>query len=266
MKFTMKTIRPSYILLLFILALCGCKTEKKITVYGDIYAEKPVTIYIAPLQDLSSRKPEKYPKDIDFNNELNSAAHYLGQTLPSPLLNQGYYVIGTLASQQIAKKQNQTHKQLLNDDIKIYAQLYGIDAILCTTIHRWVEKNGEWILFVEYALRSTKTNNDLLHTWVKAVKQIPTDFKGDPIALKSDKEFAKRMNMENGTAQRCILVEQVNDYVLRNLPISSVKRQFEQDRYTRANSTYLTYYLTPEGEIEVENSTMESFEEDCFVE
>lgn len=265
MQQNMKKTAPIIALMALIL-LAGCNSNKKINTYENIYSEKPVTIYIAPIQDHSTRKPEKYPKDIDYNNELNTATNYLTQTMSTPLINQGYYVIGVLASQQIAKQQNHTAKQLMSGDLKIYAQLYGIDAVLTTTIHRWVEKNGEWILFIEYALRSTKSNNDLMHTWVKAVKQIPTDLKGDPIILKSDRAYAAKMNFDNGTAQRCFLVQQVNDYVLRNLPTSSVKRQFERDRYARANEAYFTYYFTPEGEIEIENSTMESFEEDCFVE
>ena len=257
--------------ILFIICLtgalvAGCKSEKKITAYNDVYAEKPVTVYIAPIQDNATRKEEKYQKDIDYNTEINNARNYLFECLQKPLSNQGYYVIGKLASEQIAQQEKQSAKELKSKDIKRYAQYYGIDAILVTTLHRWVEKNGQWIVFIEYTLRSTKSNNDLLHTWVKATKMIPTDLKGDPIALKSDKAFANRYNMSNGSAQRCILVEQVSDYVLRDLPISSTKRQFEQDRYKKANSAYFDYIFNADGDINIEASSMESFEQDCFVE
>lgn len=243
----------------------GCKSEKKITTYDNIYKEKPVTVYIAPVEDKTSRKEEKFPQDKAANEERNVAARYLQLTLPKPLRNQGYYTISGMSALQIAKKEQHTSKQLRNEDIRSYAQYYGIDALLVVTMHRWIERNGEWQLFIEYTLRSTKSNSDLLHTWVKATKKLDTDFKGDPIAMKDDNDFAEAMNMDNSTAQRCRLVARVNDYVLRNLPISSSKRQFEQDRYMKANAAYFNYIFTPDGSIDIEKTTMEAFEEECFV-
>ena len=249
-----------------VLALAtGCKSSKKVSTYDEIYNEKPVTVYIAPIEDKTSRKIEKYPMDKEANEELNAAARYMYHTLSVPLRRQGYYTIGTLATEQIAKQQGHSAKQLRNEDIRTYAQLYGVDAILIVTIHRWKSTYSNWDLFAEYTLRSTKSNNDLMHTWVKASKQLNTDYSGNPVAMPEDAEFAAEMEMNVSTAQRCQLVQKVNDYVLRNLPVSSNKPQFEKDRYLKANPSYFFYSFTPDGEIEIENMSMESFEEECFV-
>lgn len=246
------------------LLLVGCKSEKKVTSYSDIYSERPTTIYIAPVNDKTQRKVEKYPKDAEYNNEINSAKAYLLQTMPDPLLKKGYYVIGPVASAEIAEAVPMTPKQLRNDDLKQLGTDYGIDAVLVVTLHNWKDENGKKIAYLEYQLRSTKSNIDLMHTWVLATKQVSTNLKGDPIRLKNDTRFAKQMDVDNGTAQRCFLVEKVNDYVLRNLPTSSQRRQFEKDLYRAANPQYIKYTWM-DGGADVEECSEEEYESQAFL-
>lgn len=254
----------THVIMLAALLLTACKGEKKITSYSDIYSERPTTIYIAPIADNAERKIEKYPTDIAYNNELNSAKAYMYQTMGNPLINKGYYVIGPIASEEIAKQTNLTHKQLKNSDIKTFYEQYGVDAILVVTLHKWKDENGKKTAFLEYQLRSTKTNIDLFHSWVMATKQVSTNLKGDPIKLKNDERFAKRYDMDNGTAQRCFLVEKVNDYVLRNLPTSSQRRQFEKDLYKNANPNYIKY-MWIDGGANVEPCSAEEYETEAFL-
>lgn len=251
--------------LMSLILLGACNSEKKVTQYSDIYNERTTTIYLAPVIDNAVRKVEKYPKDIAYNNELNTAKAYLYQTMPNPLLKKGYYVIGSVASHQIAKENPMTNKELRNGDLKVLNTRYGIDAVLVTTIHRWKEENGKWIAYMEYQLRSTKTNIDLMHVWVLATKQVPTNLKGDPITLRSDMNFARQFEMDNGSAQRAFLMEKVNDYVLRDLPISSLRRQFEDDLYRSANQTYIKYTWTEEGGADVQPCSIEEYEQGCFI-
>ncbi len=244
--------------------LAGCKSEKKITSYSDIYSERPTTIYIAPINDKALRRVEKYPVDAEYNNEINSAKAYLLQTMPEPLIKKGYYVIGPVAGAEIAESVPMTPKQLRNDDLKKFGTDYGIDAVLVVTLHNWKDENGKKIAYLEYQLRSTKSNVDLMHIWVLATKQVSTNLKGDPIKLKNDTRFAKKMDMDNGTAQRCFLVEKVNDYVLRNLPTSSQRRQFEKDLYRAANPQYIKYTWM-DGGAEVEECSEEEYESQAFL-
>lgn len=247
-----------------VVMLGACKSEKKINSYSDIYSERPTTIYIAPVNDKTQRRVEKYPKDAEYNNEINSAKAYLHQTLPEPLIRKGYYVIGPVASAEIAQAMPMTPKQLRNGDLKNFGTDYGVDAVLVVTLHNWKDENGKKTAFLEYQMRSTKSNVDLMHIWVLATKQVSTNLKGDPIRLKNDTRFAKKLDVDNGTAQRCFLVEKVNDYVLRNLPISSQRRQFEKDLYRVANPQYINYTWLDGGAV-VEECTEEQYESQAFL-
>ena len=245
--------------------LTGCKSEEKAVSYETVYEEKPVILYCAPSFDNCERRAEKYPTDVAYNNEVNSANKFFYETMSSPLIKHGYYVIGPVASEQIAASEQRSPKQLFYGDIKNYGTLYGIDAVIFTTIHRWREENGKWIVYIEYLMRSTRTNTDMMHKWVKAVKAVPLNLKKDPVIMKKDKEYAEAMEFDNGTAQRCFLVEKVNDYILRNIPISSTRRQFESDAHKPASKTYLQYSWTEQGTAEVQEITLEEFEQEAFL-
>lgn len=251
---------------LTMVALIGCKGAKKSVQYGDLYSEKPLTIYVAPVTDHAERREVKYPGDTKYNNELDLAAKYMYQTTQKPIARLGYYVIGPTAGMQIAAEETRSTSKMMTGDLKSYKNDYGIDAILFPIIHKWKQNKEEWIVYVEYVLVSTKTNSELMHTWVKATKEVKTNFKGVPLTMKFDNDFADDMEMSNASAQRCFLVGQVNDYVLRNLPTSSDRRQFEDDKYYKANPAYFSYYFSTEGDIEISTSTMDDYEEGCFVE
>lgn len=254
-----------YFSMLLLIALSACNNEKKASYYSDIYTEKPVTVFLSPVDDQTERRTVKYPKDEAYNNELNSAAKYMYQTMAAPLVNHGYYVLGPVVCEQIAQMNAMTPREWQNAPLNTFASKYGIDAVINTSIIKWTEENGKWIVYLEYQMRSTKSNVDLMHKWVKAVKAVPTNLKGNPMILKQDKDFAKAMNFDNGTAQRCFLVEKVNDYVLRNIPISSTRRQFEDDLYKAATNTYIAYTWNEEGKADVQNITIEEFESGAFL-
>ncbi len=251
--------------LLLAILMTGCKSEKKINSYSDIYSERPTIIYLAPIHDKTERKEEKYPADKEYNDALNHARAYLYQTLAKPLEKKGYYVIGTMASKQIDQATGLNAKELKNGKLTTLQTDYGIDAMLLVTIHRWKEENGKWIACLEYQLRSTKSNIDLMHTWVLATKAIPTNLKNDPVVMKSDIKFATRMGLDNQTAQRCWLVEKVNDYVLRDLPTSNTLRQFEKDQYKNANPSYISYTWGTDGGADVQPCSAEEYEEKAFL-
>lgn len=260
----MKTRIIALLSVAVITILASCKSEHKITYYSDIYAEKPTTIYVAPINDKSARRPDKYEKDKAYNAEVDAASAYMLKTITEPLVKQGYYVIGPLAGAQIASKETRSFRQLTKTDLNSYHDDYGVDAILFTTIHRWKESNGKWTVYVEYLLRSTKTYAELMHTWVEASKVIFTDMKKDPVPMRADRLFAKRLEVSVDAAQRCILVNNTNNIVLKDLPISSSRRQFESDAHLGSNSAYLRVTCNETGEVEAQPMSMEAFEDACF--
>ena len=90
----------------------ACRQEKKATYYEGIYSEKPVSIFIAPVDDQTMRKVEKYPSDIEYNDACNTATQYFQQTLAYPFIQNGYYVIGPVTARQIMTAEGFTYKQL----------------------------------------------------------------------------------------------------------------------------------------------------------
>ena len=59
------------------LALCGCKGEKKMVQYGEIYREKPTVIYIAPIEDKAEHRAVRVMDDSVHNASLNIATQHL---------------------------------------------------------------------------------------------------------------------------------------------------------------------------------------------
>ena len=259
-----KAIRYIFAATLLMMSV-GCKSEKKIATYSSIYKERPVTLYVAPLQDKSQRREERYPQDIAFNAERNMAALHISKTLSKPLTAKGYYVVPPLAAKQIAEIEKNTPKELREGELLRYAQYYGIDAMLIVTIHRWKDRESEVQLFLEYTLRSCKSNIELMHSWVQAAVNAEYNYKGERVARPFDRAIMDDYGVDASTALRCRLVEQTSEYVLRNLPISASKRQFEQDRYQKAHDNYFRCFLNEDNVIEMEHISMEAYEEECFV-
>ena len=244
------------VMLLSMVATVSCKSEKKLEAYSDIYKECPTTIYVAPLNDLSMRHALRTPDDSLYNLSLNIAAQQLFLTASDPLVFNGYYVPGPLASAQIAATEWRTGKQLRNEDISDYKTLLGIDAVLFITIHRWANTSNSWTVETEYVLRSTVSGNELLHVSVAAKKILPTDLKGNPLPLRDDEAFAQQYGCDLETAQRCRLVEALNKFVLKDLPAGKRARVHSSERYVRSHPEYFNLVIHPDGTVQMQQTEM----------
>ena len=252
-------MKPRHLIfaLLLAAALPACKGEKKLAQYSDIYRERPATVYVAPLADMSLRRAVRSTEDSLFHLSLNIAAHQLFLTASDPLVNNGYYVPGPLASAQIAATEHRSGKQLRNENINDYHSDLGIDAVLFITLLGWNQTSNSWTAEVEYVLRSTTSNSELLHVQVKATKTLPTDFKGNPIPLVEDKAFADRYGCDLETAQRCRLLETLNMYVLKDLPAGRRAREHRAERYIKSHPEHFTLKIHPDGSVEMAKSDPE---------
>lgn len=236
--------------------LSACSSEKKLEQYSDIYSEHPTVIYVAPLNDLSTRHVVRTPDDSLYNLSLSTAAKQLFLTASDPLVYNGYYVPGPLASAQIAATEWRTGKQLRNESIEDYYTDLGIDAVLFLTLHSWANTTNSWTAEVEYVLRSAMSNNELLHVLVTAKKILPTDMKGNPIPLRDDEAFAQQYGCDLETAQRCRLVETLNKYVLKDLPAGKRAREHRTERYIPSHPEYFNFVIHPDGSVELKKSEM----------
>ena len=125
----MKYVRL-FLILLLPMTLFSCKGEKKLARYNELYQQEPSVVYVAPLNDVSMRRAVRETYDSIYNASLNIASRQLYLTATDPLTSHGYYVLGPLASAQIAATETRTGKQLRNDNITdLYTDL-GIDAVL----------------------------------------------------------------------------------------------------------------------------------------
>jgi len=244
-------MKRALLLLLPLLMVVGCKGPKKMTQYNEVYKERPSTIYIAPISDRSERHPMRTLDDSLYNASLNTATKQLFLTASDPLVFNGYYVLGPLASAQLAATETRTGKQLRNDNINDYYTELGIDAVLFITLYSWSETSSSWSADIEYVLRSTRTGNEVMHVFVKASKQLPTDFKGNPKPLGADLDFAAKYGCDLETAQRCRLVEIVNQFVLRDLPSGSRSRGNAVERYVVSHPEYFNLNINPSGGVEL---------------
>ena len=238
-------------ILLLPLLMSGCKGQKKISLYDQIYKERPATIYIAPLDDRSERRPMRTLDDSIYNASLNIATKQLYLTAADPLVFNGYYVLGPLASAQLAASETRTGKQLRNDNITDYQSSLGIDAILFITLLNWSETQLSWSAEIEYTLRSTHSGNEIMHVTVHASKQLQADFKGDPRPLPPDQEFAQKYNCDLPTAQRCRLVELTNQFILKDLPSGRRSRSSVLEPYVSSLPEFFNLNINPSGGVEL---------------
>ncbi len=239
------------VLLLLPLLMVGCKGEKRMSQYKEVYQERPAVIYIAPLCDRSERHPLRTADDSIYNASLNTAVKQLYLTASDPLVYKGYYLLGPLASAQIAATETRTGNQLRTENIQDYHTDLGVDAILFITVHSWSNTVNTWTVEVEYALRSTHTGMEIMHTFVKGTKQLHTDFKGNLKPLGSDQVFADQYGCDIETAQRCRLVEILNQFVLADLPSGSRVREIAVQKYIISHPEYINLHISPDGSVEI---------------
>lgn len=244
-----------FIILLALLAV-SCKTTKKQAQYGDIYKERPSTVYVAPLADMSMRRAFRTTEDSAYNHSLNVAACQLYLTAADPLVYNGYYVPGPLVSAQIAATETRSGRQLRNDVISDYAEELGVDAILFITLNGWSSTENSWTVEVEYVLRSTRTGNELMHTSVVATKTLSVDFKKRPVPTPADKLFAEQTGYDLETVQRCRLVETLNKYVLKDLPSGKRAREHRTERFIPSHPEYFSLRIEPDESVELVKNDM----------
>lgn len=243
-------MRRLYLLALLPLLIVGCKSEKKLSRYNELYQQEPSVVYVAPLNDVSMRRAVRETGDSIYNASLNIASRQLYLTATDPLTSHGYYVLGPLASAQIAATETRTGKQLRNDNITDLHTNLGIDAVLFIDLLNWSNTNNSWSVEVEYVLRSTHNGMEMLHVHVNATKILPTDFKGNPKPLKADIDFAEQYGCDLETAQRCRLVEILNKYVLKDLPSGKRARHQEAEQYAKPHPEYFNLRIHRDGSVE----------------
>lgn len=247
--------RYFWIAVLAAIVFSACKGEKKMTQYSELYQQTPMTIYVAPLNDMAMRRAVRERTDSAYNASLGIAAQQFYLTAASLLTYRGYNVPGPLASAQLAATETRTGRQLRNENINDLYTGLGIDAVLFIDILSWKQTSCSWTVEAEYMLRSTHTNSELLHTHVTATKILPTDNKGNPMPFKDELDFQRSLDLDIATAQRCRMAEILNQYVLKDLPAGNRARRRGGERYDMSHPEYFTLRINRDGTVEMMQST-----------
>ena len=124
-----------------LLSSCSTVSVTKSQRYPQVYAERPVSILVMP--------------PINRSTKVDAKALFYS-SLIVPLSQRGYYVFPPLLTMEILKEES---------SMQPVGRLFGVDAVLFTTIHEWTKTTiaAQVQVTVEYTLRSAKTDAILFH-------------------------------------------------------------------------------------------------------
>lgn len=142
-----KIILATFVVLIL---LPGCtKQIMKSERYPGMYSENPVSILVMPPINRSTKVEAK---ELFYSS------------LVVPLSQKGYYVMPPLLTMEILKEESAYDAEMfVNSSMKQVGELFGVDAVLFTTIHEWTKTAiaSQVRVIVEYTLRSTRTDEVL---------------------------------------------------------------------------------------------------------
>lgn len=127
-------------------ASCGTTKVMKSERYAKMYEEKPVSVLIMPPINRSTKVEAK---ELFYSS------------LIVPLSQRGYYIMPPLLTMEILKEESAYDAEMfVNNSMKQVGNLFGVDAVLFTTIHEWAKTTvaSQIRVVVEYTLKSTKTD------------------------------------------------------------------------------------------------------------
>ena len=144
----------------FLLILMGafivtaCSTTKptlKQDVYKNIYEEKPLSVLVMPPINRSTKVEAK---------------EFFYSSLSAPIAQSGYYIMPPVLTMDILKEESAYDAEMfIENSVKKFGSVFGVDAVLFTTIHDWSKSAlvSRVTVKVEYLMKSTKTDEVLFH-------------------------------------------------------------------------------------------------------
>jgi hypothetical protein len=147
-------MKQLFIIALGIVALTSCNTTIPISkqeAYKNLYEEKPLSILVMPPINRSVKVEAK---------------EFFYSTLASPIAQKGYYIVPPLLAMEILKEESAYDaERFIDHSVMKFGEVFGIDAVLFTTIHEWSKSqiNSRVTVKVEYLMKSAKTDEVLFH-------------------------------------------------------------------------------------------------------
>lgn len=134
--------------------LTACTSTKpalKQEVYKNIYEEKPLSVLVMPPINRSTKVEAK---------------EFFYSSLAAPIAQKGYYIMPPVLTMEILKEESAYDAEMfVEKSVKKFGQVFGVDAVLFTTIHDWSKSAlaSRVTVKIEYMMKSAKTDEVLFH-------------------------------------------------------------------------------------------------------
>lgn len=203
--------------LTIIVALSSCSTTKvtKSVRYAKMYEEKPISILIMPPINRSTKTEAK---ELFYSSLL------------VPLTQRGYYVLPPLLTMEILKEESAYDAEMfVNSSMKQVGELFGVDAVLFTTIHEWAKTTiaSQIRVVVEYTLKSTQTD-EVLFNRKGDITYSPNSNSGSFLVNVVSNILITAFSKEIATGRMC------NTFTLSDIPAGKYSSSWGNDGETEA--------------------------------
>ncbi|MDR2885887.1 MAG: DUF799 domain-containing protein [Rikenellaceae bacterium] len=199
----------------FILAGCATHTATKSEKYAAIYSQKPAAILVMPPINRSTKIEAK---EVFYSS------------LIVPLSQRGYYVMPPLLTMEILKEESAYDAEMfINSSMKRVGELFGVDAVLFTTIHEWSKTTiaSQIRVTLEYSLKSAKTDEILFNRKGTVIYSPQSNNSGagfaGMVANMAAQMLTTALTKEIEIGRKC------NYYILNDIPQGKYGPQFGQD-------------------------------------
>ncbi len=211
---------------LLLIALCGimaasCATQKTVTKadrYKALYDERPISILAMPPINKSTKVEAK---ELFYSS------------LIVPLSLQGYYVMPPLLTMEILKEESAYDAEMFeNSSMKPVGELFGVDAVLFTTIHKWNKTTvaSRITVTLEYTLKSAKTDEILFNRTGTVTYNPNSGSSGGGLAGLAVSMAAKMLT--TALTNEIIVGRKCNVYTLQDLPAGKYSPKHGKDGTT----------------------------------
>ena len=199
---------------IFILGLvvtsCAPTMPTKSATYKNLYEEKPLSILALPPINRSTKVEAK---ELFYSS------------LAVPFTLKGYYVMPPLLAMEILKEESAYDAEMfLNSSMKRVGELFGVDAVLFTTIHEWTKTAiaSQIRVKIEYMLKSAKTD-EILFNRIGDVTLSTTMNTGNAFADLIGGMVSTALTKEIVVGRNC------NIYTLSDIPAGKYSPNFGMD-------------------------------------
>lgn len=200
----------SAVLIIFSSCKTMTKLPSKAVTYKALYDEKPTSILALPPINRSTKVEAK---ELFYSS------------LAVPFTLNGYYVVPPLLGMEILKEESAYDAEMfIEGSMKKVGDLFGVDAVLFTTIHEWNKTPiaSQVHVKIEYLLKSTKTDEILFNRIGDITLQISMNSGNTWVNLVGSM-IATSLTKEIVVGRNC------NLYTLSDIPAGKYSPMFNQD-------------------------------------